>query len=1504
MTDSNPLARFRRDRQEAGEEFREKLKKGGEEIKQTKTSKVIRGAISGPIKAINETIEFVDDIKDYVKGNPYDNNDFFPLQNTFLETEDDQDDPFYKIPQAVTQFLLPMGLISKGLSKAGMANVWARNALSGFVADTVVQDPLEENLFNMLDNHPRLESPITEILKTDEDASVAENRLRQAGGGFLAGEVVTALGLGIKGLKKSPELVDRIVKRLDERKKIKVNDFTTDNLGDEILDLDSVEQFKQQLKNDRDTLPPRNIDGEEIDPEGFYGIETDEQFDDVFKVVERPPVKPYKTNLEAKRGLSRGANNLKNRLRLEVNTKGADPNEVEAIETFIDTIGERMFDKEALSITTKLTKGGEYNFANNLIRIRKQIVEGVEQGAGGSFNHVMIHELWHGLSRYLPKEDLARYTKEFKSAQNKYLKQFEKEKTAFVRNNTPESLSQKIGPSPISFKLPKITEANYLKKARDYFDKTKFKNENYRFTNIDEFFAENMADEFMDMYRGEARIAGSPLDFAPQGTFKRIVQETKLFVEDLFVSLRARLGGSQTRKIFNDFVKRKNVKKYRNIPLDLDNKSGVAGMAKKKPDFNNQDPKIQTTFNPKFTGTSEEVRTNLLNLAEELKKKDANNTWPYRRTFADMAAAANAKLPAEIIEEARFFNQTYGRGGERDLPALLISMNQLMNKNANDLADLAAQLDMATTVNNTEAIKELGDQLVREAEVLNSLVYINKPLKSVPAQTLAANKVAGGAGKTAATADDLVSKSPIAGVPGNIEDAAKGTAKAAEDMDQTLKEVVDLAKEGNKEATRKLKNITKKLQAAKGNPEALREMARGGYLRKALEVNNELFINAILSGPQTHAVNVVSTALNTLVRPFDQSVGSLMKGDMTGFMRGGKELFYIAQSSGDALKAMVKAFQVEDNIINPSSMIDDRAEAAKRFRIRMDGPGWIPSLVNFAGTAVRLPSRFLLSEDEFFKQINFRAYVKATAWENGVKAGRTGKGLKNYVEEQFEKTIEIVNKNSMANVEDENIIDLYEKAQQYAAEVTFTNDLPQGTFGGDFQTFINKHPSARIFFPFVRTPINIFKTLGRRTALTAPFMDEYRQALKSTDPSVAAKARGELATGSMLWVTAGAAALGISDDFSEIAITGGGPRDFDLLNQKRQTGWQPYSFRLLKKDETGEPIIGADGRPEYKYINYQRLDPWSSFLAMSADITQIAGQLDYQDRQDLAVVAVTALSRNITNKTYLQGIAELAALINGEPYVLESYLQKRLAATVPFSALGRTIKKENDPTIKDKRPKAGDDGMVFVRRFYNELAAVVPGFGNLKPKQNFITGALVEYSPGYGPDNVDLLNPIRTSNSVNNLVMTTLDDIQMKVSKPKDRLLATDKFTGIELNSNQYQNYVNTIAFTKIKGKRMVHALYETMQTKEVKAILATARGEDITAINQDISVAAQERARRDAQDIFRDIINAYKKQGRIDWLKKPENRDLVKEYDANVNAINQTKNTSILENYLQSISN
>ena len=168
MTDSNPIARFRKNRQEAGKKFREKLKKNEEIIKQTTSSKVIRGALSGPLKAVNETVEFVDDIYDYAVGNPYDNNELIDLQALGLEIKGDKEDWAYTVPQAITQFLLPAGVISKGLKGTklvGMGNAWARNAVAGFVTDAVVQDPYEENLFNMIDKHPRLATPISELLK-------------------------------------------------------------------------------------------------------------------------------------------------------------------------------------------------------------------------------------------------------------------------------------------------------------------------------------------------------------------------------------------------------------------------------------------------------------------------------------------------------------------------------------------------------------------------------------------------------------------------------------------------------------------------------------------------------------------------------------------------------------------------------------------------------------------------------------------------------------------------------------------------------------------------------------------------------------------------------------------------------------------------------------------------------------------------------------------------------------------------------------------------------------------------------------------------------------------------------------------------------------------------------------------------------------------------------------------------------------------------------------------
>jgi len=1189
LGDKRSLEEIKQNRQEIRDKGIAKRKKIDEKLKKTTTSKVIRGTLTGPLKAVNQTVEFVDDIYDFTVGNPYDNNELIDLQALGLEVKGDKEDWAYTVPQAITQFLLPAGVLSKtlkGTKLVGMGNAWTRNAVAGFITDAVVQDPYEENLFNMIDKHPRLATPISDLLKakTPEEIGVAEARFRQATGGLLAGEALTALGLGVKAIKKTPELYERVINRLSRRDEILMTDNVVDNLGDEIID---------------DLNLPNKVvkDGEKVDTTFNTKTKTEGQYFE----------------------------------------------------------------------TTTLTGGG--------------------------------------------------------------------------------------------------------------------------------------------------------------------------------------------------------------------------------------DPDVQKI---------------IIDRANKIKELDANNAWPYKRTFADMVKNANDLLPAEVIESARLFNARYGRGGEEDLPATLIAMNQLMNKNAINLASLAKTIDETLATGNKSGFsEELKQQFIREAKVLDGLITLNKPLKTVPAQTLAANRAGGGVGKVAASVEDLTGRTPTEKAIDQATDI-RGTVKEPSDplAEFSMQEILDAAEKGDKASWKKLRIITKKLQAAQGNPQALQKMANESKLMRGLKVQNEIFINSILSGPETHAVNILSTGLNTLARPLEQTLGSFAQGDMTGAIRGGKELYYLMSSITDSLKAAKLSFQIEDNIVNPGAMIQD----ADRFQVRMEGDGNLANIVNTFGTIIRLPSRFLLAEDEFFKQVNFRAYVKASAWEDGMRKGLQGADLQDHIQRQFDGTIEIVNKNSMANVKDKSVLDLYEKAQQYAAETTFTADLPEGSLGGAIQG-VARHPAGRIVFPFVRTPINIFKAQVRRTPGVNMLLQEYRQALKSTDPSVVAKAKGEMILGGSIWAIAGLTAYSINDPMSELAITGGGPSDFNMLNQKRATGWQPYSFRFLLKDENGNVRMGKDGKPRYRYVSFKRLDPWSSFLMMAADAAAITGGLSKQDRDDFGVAASVALGRNITNKTYLQGITELADLL-GKPYKLESWLARRAAATInPLSSFGRSVKRSGlttsygqlpgDQRILDKKVRAGDDGFVILRKFHNELAATIPGYtGGLRPMRNFITGSVIEYPVGFGPDTMNILNPIKETDSINNNVLTTLDDIGARITQPSDELglarLPSGKTIGggIELTYDEHLDLIEETAFVKINGITMVRALHNRIQQKDFQALMKSVRGELIEQNNMDIEVKAQEANRDLAEEILRDIVNKYKRAGKKIWLSKNPEREL--EYKQLQAAYRKEANNDILEGFNQ----
>ena len=296
----------------------------------------------------------------------------------------------------------------------------------------------------------------------------------------------------------------------------------------------------------------------------------------------------------------RGAEQIKEQLRSHIGKQELDLDDVRTIERFIDMMGDSMFEDVSFSFFKKIKAEGRFAFGKNLLEINSKIM------SQGTFTRTMVHELWHTLSRYLPEADLKAYKKEFAKEQSRYIKNAERELKAlgeevaaakkFVDDNKPKlnmiqtkidellvkSSKGQLAPGEskildsltdaikiinsydmleIEFKVKDKTLTDFLRSIDpDDSFRGGFTDQNYRFSEVDEYFAEMMTDQLLLKHWKKADLASS-------GTFTRMIQELGLVFKDLWISLKAQLGGPRTEKIFNDFVKGRNIEKAREYSL-------------------------------------------------------------------------------------------------------------------------------------------------------------------------------------------------------------------------------------------------------------------------------------------------------------------------------------------------------------------------------------------------------------------------------------------------------------------------------------------------------------------------------------------------------------------------------------------------------------------------------------------------------------------------------------------------------------------------------------------------------------------------------------------------------------------------------------------------------------------------------------------------------------------------------------------------------------------------
>lgn len=561
-----------------------------------------------------------------------------------------------------------------------------------------------------------------------------------------------------------------------------------------------------------------------------------------------------------------------------------------------------------------------------------------------------------------------------------------------------------------------------------------------------------------------------------------------------------------------------------------------------------------------------------------------------------------------------------------------------------------------------------------------------------------------------------------------------------------IREMLDNA--GGAEFSREM---AQKLAALDGT-DKINQAVRRGWMMKATDAFFEVWINALLSGPQTHVVNSLSNSLVALwqmpERLLAAGIGRLSGSDA---IRGGEA---VAQAFGmlygfrEGMSAAAKTLRTGEPIDELAKIESRRHRAISAEALEISGvPG---RAVDFLGETIRLPGRFLMAEDEFFKGIGYRMEVWAQAYRTASEEGLTGKA--------FARRVHEITTNPPENI--------HMAAVDAARYQTFTNELGQA--GKGYQRIMNQIPALRLITPFFRTPVNIIKFVGQRSPL-APIMQSFRQDI------AAGGARRDLALARM---SMGSMIMAAAADLTmQGHITGAGPADFRLRSTLRNTGWQPYSIKI------GDT-----------WYAYNRLDPIGATIGLAADVAEIMGQVHGEEREMLAAAAVMSVAQNITSKTYLQGMTDLFEVMSDPQRYGGQYVARFLGTVIPTGVA--QIERVVDPTLRETR-----DTSPF-RQIVNQIRSRVPGYSEDLPPRRNIWGEPIVLSGGLGPD---IMSPIYASRETQSPVDEEIMRLRVPLSMPSRQI------SGVELLPEEYGRYVE-LAGNAFKNPQTGLGLKETLE--------------------------------------------------------------------------------------------
>lgn len=360
----------------------------------------------------------------------------------------------------------------------------------------------------------------------------------------------------------------------------------------------------------------------------------------------------------------------------------------------------------------------------------------------------------------------------------------------------------------------------------------------------------------------------------------------------------------------------------------------------------------------------------------------------------------------------------------------------------------------------------------------------------------------------------------------------------------------------------------------------------------------------------------------------------------------------------------------------------------------LDPDSWMGRAMDFMGTALSLPRRGIAAQHDMAQTLAYRMELNAQAVRQATSEMNAG-GI---AEDAFgDRVAELI-----ANPP-ENINMAAVKGAKYQSFL----DEP-GVLAQNLLKIRSQVPAVRIILPFIKIPARIFSYAFERTPL-APLMSDFQANI------AAGGARRDLALAQTALGTA--VMLSAADMTMSGRLKGQGPAEKGLYQAQVREGERDWSV-----------LVGD------KWMDLNGIHPIGKLFTLAASTTEAFMNaqhelMDDTDTEKLAVATTLAISANVANTSYTQGLANFFAMLHDSR-------SGGAGETAILSTVGSAV-----PAVVAAAARADDPYQRAVYGMLDEFKSRIPGLSKSLPPSRDLWGEPVRSRNGAIES---LISPVQT----------------------------------------------------------------------------------------------------------------------------------------------------------------